>query len=80
MAHDRAETDTVFLTHEFLSVMLGVRRPGVTNALNVFEKRGVIEARRGAIHILKRPALEEAANGCYGAPEAEYRRLFGATA
>ena len=60
--------------------MLGVRRPGVTNALNRFEKLGVIEARRGTILISRRPALEEAANGCYGAPEADYRRFFGATA
>jgi CRP-like cAMP-binding protein len=77
MAHDRAEIDTVLLTHEFLSTMLGVRRPGVTNALNLLEKRGVIEARRGAIVIKDRFALEEAANGSYGAPEADYRRLIG---
>jgi CRP-like cAMP-binding protein len=76
MAHDRSEGDTVALTHEFLSVMLGVRRPGVTNALNLFERRGIIQARRGLIQIINRPALEEAANGCYGTPEAEYRRLF----
>lgn len=77
MAHDRAEGDTVVLTHEFLSIMLGVRRPGVTNALNLFERRGAIRAQRGLIHIINRPALEEAANGCYGTPEADYRRLFG---
>ncbi|HSS13524.1 MAG TPA: Crp/Fnr family transcriptional regulator, partial [Rhizomicrobium sp.] len=77
MAHDRAEIDTVLLTHEFLSTMLGVRRPGVTNALNLLEKRGVIEARRGAILVKDRSALEEAANGSYGAPEADYRRLIG---
>ena len=80
MAHDRAEGDVVFLTHEFLSVMLGVRRPGVTNAINALEKRGVIEARRGAIEIKQRSILEEAANGSYGAPEADYRRLIAATA
>jgi CRP-like cAMP-binding protein len=76
MARDRADGDTVNLTHEFLSIMLGVRRPGVTNALNLFEKRGFIKTGRGAIQIKDRPALEEAANGCYGAPEADYRRLF----
>jgi CRP-like cAMP-binding protein len=77
MAQDRAESDTVALTHEFLSVMLGVRRPGVTNALNLLQERGILRAQRGAVHIKDRLALEEAANGSYGVPEADYRRLFG---
>jgi len=77
MAADRADDNTITLTHEFLSVMLGARRPGITNALNAFEKRGVVAARRGVIEILDRHALEEAANGSYGGPEAEYQRLFG---
>jgi CRP-like cAMP-binding protein len=76
MAHDRAGGNTIVLTHEFLSIMLGARRPGITTALNVFEKRGVIQARRGEIDIVDRHALEEAANGSYGGPEAEYHRLF----
>lgn len=57
--------------------MLGARRPGITTALNEFEKRGLVRARRGEIEIMDRPALEEAANGSYGGPEAEYQRLFG---
>jgi CRP-like cAMP-binding protein len=77
MADDRTDGDTIELTHEFLSVMLGSRRPGITSALNEFEKRGILTARRGAIKVNDRPALEEAANGSYGGPEAEYRRLFG---
>jgi CRP-like cAMP-binding protein len=76
MAQDRMAGDTVVLTHEFLAIMLGSRRAGVTNALNEFESRGIIETRRGAISILKRGALEEAANGSYGGPESEYERLF----
>lgn len=77
MADDRTEDDTIHLTHEFLAVMLGSRRAGVTAALNHFQKRGVLKMQRGLITIAKRGALEEAANGSYGAPEAEYRRLFG---
>ena len=76
MAHDRADGPTVSLTHEFLSLMLGVRRPGVTAALGDLEKSGVITAQRGAVTILNRAGLEDAANGGYGAPEAEYERLF----
>lgn len=78
MADDRAEGSTIRLTHEFLAVMLGSRRAGVTHALNQFQKRGIIEAKRGVIGIMDRGALEETANGIYGGPEAEYRRLFGA--
>ena len=77
MAQDRATDDTVVLTHEFLSMMLGVRRPGVTAALNQFERRHLIQTRRGVILIKNRGALEEAANGSYGAPEVEYERVFG---
>jgi CRP-like cAMP-binding protein len=77
MAHDRTVTDDVQLTHEFLSVMLGVRRASVTVALDGFEKRGLISARRGMITVLKRKDIEEAAGSFYGVPEAEYERLIG---
>jgi CRP-like cAMP-binding protein len=77
MAQDRADDNIVLLTHEFLAIMLGVRRPGVTAALQQFEKQNFIETRRGTIMINSRDALMEAANGSYGAPEAEYDRLFG---
>jgi CRP-like cAMP-binding protein len=77
MADDRAEGNTVHLTHEFLALMLGARRAGVTVALSEFHKRGVLKMQRGIITINDRKALEEAANGSYGNPEAEYQRLFG---
>jgi len=80
MVSDRVEGPVIPLTHEFLSVMLGARRPGITNALNAYGKRGILEVRRGEIELLDRKALEEAANGSYGGPEAEYRRLFGGAA
>ncbi len=77
MAHDRIEGDRFSLTHEFLSVMLGVRRPGITIAINLLEKDGLIQASRGAITILDRKGLERISNGAYGPPEAEFNRLFG---
>jgi len=46
MANDRLRGNEVPLTHEFLSLMLGVRRAGVTVALHYLEKRGVIHRRR----------------------------------
>ena len=77
MAHDRVDGDTLALTHEFLSIMLGVRRPGVTHALNLLERMGLIQASRGTITIIDRDGLIESSNGAYGAPEAEFKRLFG---
>jgi CRP-like cAMP-binding protein len=77
MALDRARESTVYLTHDSLAVMLGTRRAGVTVALNELQKRGIITLMRGGITVIDRVALEDAANGSYGVPEAEYRRLFG---
>jgi hypothetical protein len=56
--------------------MLGVRRAGVTVALQEFVQRGLIEAVRGSITIHDRDGLEECANGLYGMPESEFERLF----
>jgi CRP-like cAMP-binding protein len=77
MAHDRVDGDDVHLTHEFLSIMLGVRRTGITVALNQWARAGLVETKRGVIAILDRGGLEKISNGSYGAPEAELRRLFG---
>ena len=77
MAHDRVDGNELTLTHEFLAIMLGVRRPGVTLALALLEKAGLIEAKRGVIKIIDRKRLERGTDGSYGAPEAEFQRLFG---
>jgi CRP-like cAMP-binding protein len=78
MAQDRIASPELLLTHEFLALMLGVRRAGVTVALQHFEMAGLIETGRGNIVIKDRDGLEESANGLYGAPEAEFERLFPA--
>jgi CRP-like cAMP-binding protein len=77
MAHDRVDGDQLSLTHEFLAMMLGVRRPGVTLALNLLERNGLIQTERGIISITDRQGLEEHSNGAYATPEAEFNRLFG---
>lgn len=76
-AHDRLDGDELPLTHEFLSIMLGVHRPGVTVALHALEEARMIRARRGAITVLDRGKLQEAAGESYGVAEAEYERLIG---
>ena len=77
MCHDRMDGDDLPLTHEFLSLMLGVRRSGVTEALHVLEGVKIVRTSRGRIHLLDRARLEEIAGDCYGLPEAEYARLIG---
>lgn len=77
MARDRLDTDDLSLTHEFLSMMLGVRRPGVTIALQLLVQAGLIQVRRGIITIIDRDGLVDASGGAYGVPEAEFQRLFG---
>ena len=56
--------------------MLGVRRPGVTEALNALRKKKLISYARGRITVGDRKGLERAAGAAYGGPEAEYRRLI----
>lgn len=77
MVHDRVDGDELSLTHELVSIMLGVRRPGVTVAVNLFEKAGLIRTGRGQIRVIDRAGLEDVSNGSYGEPEAEYKRLLG---
>ena len=79
MAHDRLDGDEMKLTHELLALMLGVRRAGVSEALRVFELRGLVETARGRVTIMDRKGLEQCGNGLYGVPEAEYERLFSCT-
>jgi CRP-like cAMP-binding protein len=77
MAHDRIGDDTLPLTHEFLSLMLAVRRAGVTEALDALRKQRLISYQRGIIMMRNRKGLERVAGGTYGVPEAEYKRLIG---
>jgi CRP-like cAMP-binding protein len=76
MCHDRADSNELTMTHEFLSLMLAVRRSGITDALHELEGKRMIRSTRGRVKILNRPRLEQAARGAYGIPEAEYERLI----
>lgn len=67
MCHDRIDGDEVPLTHEFLALMLGVRRPGVTVALQNLEGGHLIKSERGLITIWDRARLENLAGGIYRA-------------
>jgi CRP-like cAMP-binding protein len=77
MVHDRIDGNDLPLTHEFLALMLGVRRSGVTDQIHVLEGSQAIKATRGNIRVLNRATLEDIAGGSYGVPEREYARLIG---
>ncbi|MEG9505348.1 MAG: Crp/Fnr family transcriptional regulator [Methylorubrum extorquens] len=76
MCHDRLDGDELRLTHEFMSMMLGVRRTSATLAVQALEGHRLIKAQRGRMTILNREALETLADDSYGLPEAEYARLI----
>ncbi|CAN5908751.1 Crp/Fnr family transcriptional regulator [soil metagenome] len=76
MWQDRVQEPTLTVTHEFLALLLGVRRPGITVALHDLEGRGLIRATRTNVRILNRGGLMTAANGFYGAAELQYDRML----
>jgi CRP-like cAMP-binding protein len=65
MMHDRLRSDAMPLTHEFLSVMLGVRRTRVTEAAGELQRLGLIRYARGTVTILDHPGLTSVACECY---------------
>jgi len=79
MWQDRLQTEDLKITHDFLSILLGVRRASVTVALHDLEGRALLRSTRTLIKILDREGLRTAANGFYGIPEAEYDRTIAWT-
>ncbi|PHK93239.1 Crp/Fnr family transcriptional regulator [Pseudoroseomonas rhizosphaerae] len=77
MAHDRVEGDEFPMTHEFLAMMLGVRRAGVTVAAGALQKAQLVGYERGRVRILNRRGLEATACECYGVTRRAYERLLG---
>jgi CRP-like cAMP-binding protein len=77
MSSDGVGSDSLLLTQEFLSTMLGVRRSGVSEAASKLQSRGLISYQRGQIQILDRKGLETSACECYSIVKTEYKRLFG---
>ena len=77
MAHDRAESDVLPLTQEFMSMMLGVRRAGVTVAVNILKNAGAILTAQGRVTVVDRQRLEDASCECYGMAKQQAERLLG---
>lgn len=75
MCHDRMESATFSITHEFLGHMLGTPRSTVTLAAGILHKSGLIDYSRGKIIIRDRKGLEKAACECYATIRKEFNRL-----
>jgi CRP-like cAMP-binding protein len=77
---DRMPTGDFLLTHEFLGMMLGVRRTTVTDVMGALQKAGHIRYRRGHVTILDHEALQRRSCECYDISRLEFDRLLGDTA
>jgi CRP-like cAMP-binding protein len=76
MARDRSDGDIVPLGHEFLAMMLGARRSGITVAMGQLKKAGLIRYRHGMIEIFDHGSLEAACCECYGQVQEAYKQLL----
>jgi CRP-like cAMP-binding protein len=77
LTHDRVNSDTIALTHEYLAMMLGSRRSSVTTAAATLQSAGLIQYAHGQIRVLNRPGLEQASCECYEVAREQYAPLLG---
>ncbi len=80
MTHDRMQSDQFLLTQEFLAMMLGVQRTGVTVAAGGLQRAGLIRYSRGNVTIIDRRGLLRHSCECYGVSKKEFDRLLGGRA
>lgn len=76
ICHDNALSDTFPLTQEFLAMMLGVQRSGVSIAAALLQRAGLIQYTRGRVTILNRTGLEDATRECYASARSALDELF----
>jgi len=77
LTQDRATADSFSLTHEYLSVMLGVRRATVTVIARRLKDEGMIDYTRGRLAVTNRAWLEDCSCECYGLIKEQMARTFG---
>jgi len=75
MRHDRTHEQDFNLSHEFLAVMLGVRRPTVSLAAAALQEAGLIRYTHGRVTVRNRKGLERASCECYAIIRAQFDRL-----
>jgi CRP-like cAMP-binding protein len=76
-SRDLLMSDTLPLTQEFLSQMLGVQRSSVTLVARKLQEVGLISYRRGRIHVLDVEGLQDSCCECYTAINRHFQRLVG---
>ena len=76
MTHDRVRTNAIPLTHEYLAMMLGTGRSGVTIAAGTLQQAGFIKYGHGIITILDRDGLENASCECYEVAREQFGGLL----
>ena len=76
MSQDRAQSSTFLMTHEFISLMLGIRRVGVTTTAADFKRKGLIDYHRGEIKIMNRDGLIGESCSCYQVNRNIYSRTI----
>ena len=77
MTHDRMQSDEFLLTQEFLAMMLGVQRTGVSAAAGALQRAGLIRYKRGNVTMIDRRGLERRSCECYRVSKKEFDRLLG---
>jgi CRP-like cAMP-binding protein len=75
MTHDRTDGDSFPITQEFLAAMLGVRRAGITSAMNTLQTKQLVEHQRRGLRIIDRPGLEATVCECYQAVQNRFAWL-----
>jgi len=73
---DRVGGDSFVMTQEFMSTMLGVRRPGVTLAVGALQRAGLVRHERGTMHVLDRTGLEASSCECHDIVKRRYAWLM----
>jgi CRP-like cAMP-binding protein len=76
MCQDRAHSQELGLTHEFIATMLGTRRAGVSVSAGKLQKEGLISYKRGHVTIVDRKGLEAVSCECYPIVKKEFARLL----
>ena len=79
MTHERVNNADFELTHDFLALMLGVRRAGVSVAMGALQAAGILRYARGRVTVLDPARLEEASCGCYRITRAAFDKLLRST-
>ncbi|MES1976001.1 MAG: Crp/Fnr family transcriptional regulator [Pseudomonadota bacterium] len=78
VTHDRVESATIFLTQEYLGVMVGALRSSISISAGAFKEAGLIDYARGRLEILDRAGLERRSCECYSHDKASRAALFQA--